>query len=298
MPELPEVESVRRMLADRLTGRSVASVTVRRSDVVRGQADGAALLAGAAVTGIARQGKQLALSGRRAAGHEPVVCVHLGMTGQLVWQSRGQLVTWARGQVTQQEATGGGVEPLGADLDPHTHLLWHFDDGSVLRFRDVRRFGGLWPFASSAELASQRWDKLGTDALTIQPRRLHRALRGTRRALKTALLDQNLVAGLGNIYVDELLFTAGLAPQRPADTLSLATVQRLVRQMRRLLHQAIDAGGSTFRDYVNASGEPGGFQSRHRMYGRAGLACRRCREPLAAALVGGRSTVFCPRCQQ
>jgi formamidopyrimidine-DNA glycosylase len=320
MPELPEVENVRRSLAGRLLGRRVVAVTLRRADVVRGEATPTALLAGAEVTALWRQGKQLALAGRRPDGSEPCLCVHLGMTGQLTWEQRdrghkgprddGQP---GRGRFALRERvdphTGSSDQPrhpldpsiprsVGPYLaDRHTHLIWHFEGGGELRFRDVRRFGGVWPFADAGALEGQRWARLGGDALTIQPRMLHRRLRATRRALKTALLDQNLVAGLGNIYVDELLFAARVDPHRPANTLSLGEVQQLVRRMRRLLHQAIAAGGSTFRDYVDAAGEAGGFQDQHRVYGRADQPCRRCRTILSSAIVAGRNTVFCKQCQ-
>jgi len=282
MPELPEVERVRQALAATLPGRTIAAVRLARADVVRGPADGASLLSGRRVKRVVRRGKQLALVGEAGDGREPVVCVHLGMTGSLVCEP---------GRLGPGPAATPAVAPL------HTHVVWHFTEGGTLRFTDVRRFGGLWVFPDWRALEQQRWHRLGGDALTIQPRALHRRLQRTRRAIKTALLDQQVIAGLGNIYADELLFAARLAPTRPADTLSLPRLQRMVRQMRRLLGQAIDAGGSTFRDYVDAAGQPGGFQNAHRVYGRAGRPCRRCATPLAASLVAGRTTVHCPRCQ-
>jgi len=162
----------------------------------------------------------------------------------------------------------------------------------------VRRFGGVWTFPDRAALAAERWHRLGPDALAVRPAELNAGLGRTGRPIKAALLDQQVVAGLGNIYVDELLFAARLAPHARADGLDLPAVQRLVRQMRRLLRRAIDAGGSTFRDYVDAAGEAGRFQQSHRVYGRAGLGCRRCGRPLGSTLVAGRTTVWCPRCQR
>lgn len=323
MPELPEVERVRRDLADSVLGQRVASVALGRADVVRGCAAPASLLAGARLERIDRLGKQLALVGRASDGSQPVVCVHLGMTGSL----RCGESEWPSGQEAQWPSPAKSLAPAAAAdhadkdaaatdrsssqphlatrpldylatcPDPHTHVVWQLAGGGALWFRDVRRFGGLWTFSDPAALAAGRWARLGPDALTVQPRALHRRLSRTGRAIKAALLDQNLIAGLGNIYVDELLFAAGVAPSARADALDLPAVQRLVRQMRRLLRRAIAAGGSTFRDYVDASGEAGGFQTRHRVYGRAGLPCRRCRGPLAATIVAGRTTVSCPRCQ-
>ena len=277
MPELPEVERIRSSLARHLPGRKVRRVQIARADVVRGGAEPTLLLAGDRIAAIDRRGKQLALVGESGR----CVCVHLGMTGSLVWG--------------QRDRPAGGTD--------HVHLIWQFDPTGpsdapcTLRFRDPRRFGGLWTFATQQALYAQRWHALGEDALRVTPMRLHRQLQGTRRALKAALLDQNLVAGLGNIYVDELLFACGLAPGRLAHTLSPEEARKLVRRMRSLLHRAIASGGSTLRDYVDGDGAAGGFQRLHRVYGRGGSPCRRCRRTLATAVVAGRTTVFCGACQ-
>jgi len=274
MPELPEVESVRRCLAACAVGRTVTAVRLRRPDVVRGDCCAAALLAGRRIDDVLRHGKQLALLGTPsggANGGRPCVCVHLGMTGAMLH---------------------GIDRPL-----PHTHVTWELDGGGELHFRDARRFGGIWTFADEEALRTKRWRSLGPDALVIQPRQLHARLQRTTRALKAALLDQQVVAGLGNIYVDELLHRLRIAPQRRADTLDLLTCQRLVRRMRPLLRDAIAAGGSTLRDFVNGYGEAGAFQQRFRVYGRSGQRCRSCRAPLQTQLVAGRTTVWCGRCQ-
>jgi formamidopyrimidine-DNA glycosylase len=270
MPELPEVETVRRTLRPHIVGQRLLCVDICRADVVH--ADGIEGIGepGETVLDLVRHGKQLAVITDRRC-----LCIHLGMSGALCCMNNGQ-----RG------------DPL-----PHTHLIWHFDSGVQMHFRDPRRFGGVWLFDSFASLAASRWARLGDDALTIAPKRLHRAFSRTQRAVKAALLDQRTIAGLGNIYVDELLFAARLHPRRPANDLSLATVQRLVRRMRRLLGHAIDAGGSTLRDYVDADGVGGRFQQRHRVYSHAGDPCPRCHRPLAGLVVAGRSTVCCDHCQ-
>lgn len=271
MPELPEVENVRRTLEARLAGRRVVAVDLRRADVVTGDATPAALLAADRVARFARHGKQLALVGARGR----VVCVHLGMSGQL-----------------------RALPPDDPRVrEPHTHLLWRLDDGSAVTFRDPRRFGGVWTFATEAQLLGHRWAALGEDALAITAQTLARALSRRRQPLKAALLDQAVVAGLGNIYVDELLFGCGLHPLTPAGDLGAQQVRGLVRAMRRVLGQAVAAGGSTLRDYVDGNGEAGGFQLRHRVYGRGGQPCRRCRSDLATLVVAGRTTVCCDVCQ-
>ncbi|MEX0887359.1 MAG: DNA-formamidopyrimidine glycosylase family protein [Phycisphaeraceae bacterium] len=306
MPELPEVENVRLALLPRLVGRRVVEARLRRADVLRvggvrggGGGGGAgarsaqrtlqgqALLAGQRIVDIQRLGKQLALIDDGGA----CVCVHLGMSGSLRFEA-------------------GGTRPPAA-VDGHAHVVWRLagsggagdqpggrgGGGGWVIFRDPRRFGGVWAYPSLAALEAERWARLGPDALAVTPGPLHRRLQGTRRAVKAALLDQGVVAGLGNIYVDELLHGCGLSPTRVAATLGRDEVTRLVRRMRALLTRAIAAGGSTFRDYVNGDGETGRYQGQHRVYGRAGEACRGCRSSLATAVVAGRTTVWCRRCQ-
>lgn len=269
MPELPEVERVRLTLTERLVGQAVQAVDVRRAEVIRGSRSPRDLLRGERITSIERWGKQLAVVGQSGR----CICVHLGMTGALVC-----------------------ADAREADR-PHTHVVWTLAGEGVLTFRDPRRFGGLWTFPNLDALESDRWAGLGEDALRVKPGALHQRLRGTRRSLKAALLDQQVVAGLGNIYVDELLFELGVDPQRPADTLEAAEVRRLVGRMRRLLVRAVAAGGSSVRDYVDGSGSAGGYQLQHRVYGRAGADCTRCGRELLSGVVGGRTTVWCGRCQ-
>lgn len=294
MPELPEVECVRRSLARHLVGRRVVSVRVNRSDVIRGGSGGsgqskpADLLAGQRIAELARHGKQLALVSDPNADGGGCVAIHLGMSGRLCIVPA----------LTQRTTRPAG-SPTPADLPPHTHVVWHLDDGSAVRFTDPRRFGGVWCFASRAALVQRRWARLGPDALVIRPADLARRLSGTGRCLKAALLDQALVAGLGNIYVDELLYACRLSPQTPANAITTGQVRGLVRRMRRLLGVAIDRGGSSLRDYVDADSRAGSQQTHHRVYGRAGLVCGRrgCAQVIVARQIAGRTTAWCPGCQ-
>lgn len=275
MPELPEVESVRRGLWPAL-GQRVRSVALRRPDVVEGERSAEALLRGCRITALRRHGKELMLCG----GDDDqgrCVCVHLGMTGSLRYLAAG--------------------ERDAHDADGHLHVEWTLDDGSRLRFRDPRRFGGVWTFANPPAARCARWDRLGPDALVVTGEALHQALRATSRALKAALLDQRVVAGLGNIYVDELLFLCGWSPSKVARTLKAAEVDELAARMRELLTRAIEAGGSTVRDYVDGRGQAGGYQDQHQVYGRGGRPCVRCGGLLRVTTVGGRTTVHCPACQ-
>ncbi len=282
MPELPEVESVRRSLLRHLPGRTITAVKLLRPDIVTGPATPSALLRGRTIGDILRHGKQLAIL-TQASANPPCLCVHLGMTGSL--------------RYFPSSAIGHAKSATQPDLPPHAHIIWQLDDGGKLVFADPRRFGGIWTYPNPAALRESRWNTLGADALTITPRQLHSRLAASRRPLKSALLDQNLIAGLGNIYVDELLFDCRLHPSTPCDCLTFDQVRALVSRMRRLLGRAIRAGGSTLRDYVDGQGNPGGFQFRHKVYGRAGQPCRNCRALLQSLTLAGRTTVYCPACQ-
>lgn len=280
MPELPEVENVRLGLADTVVGQRVVKVTIRRADIVQGLCTPAGLLRDRTIARIERLGKQLALVGDVSdndanAGDGPCVCIHLGMTGSLRYYP-----------------PDGAFKP-----DAHTHVLWRFGNGGRMAFRDPRRFGGLWAFPSVDELKRARWSGLGGDALAITPGRLHAQLNRTRRPTKSALLDQAVVAGLGNIYVDELLYGCRISPLRPARDLTMPEVRALVGRMRRLLTRAIRAGGSTLRDYVDAGGQTGGYQLQHKVYGRTGQVCYRCDRALCTTTASGRTTVYCGSCQ-
>ena len=282
MPELPEVENVRRSLQPRLAGRTVVAVEVLRPDIIEGDPRPESLLLHQRLAPPLRHGKQLALAGARdtaapagtvnAAGG--AIAIHLGMTGSLCLC-----------RPTQPPA-------------PHTHVLWRLDDGGTLAFRDPRRFGGIWTFPSLDVLQRERWSSLGPDALSLSPDQLAPRLKSSSRGLKAALLDQALVAGLGNIYTDELLFRCRLHPATPAQRLTHPQSQNLVHTLRELLHEAVLAGGSTLRDYVDGDGRAGDYQNRHQVYGKAGQPCPRCSTPLTAGTFAGRSTTWCPRCQR
>ncbi len=293
MPELPEVECVRRSLERLIVGRRVESVRVTRRDVIRGESSATALLQHDGIDRVLRHGKQLAL----VSGTGRCVCVHLGMSGQLCVLPAGDAY---RGGPAPIERTNGRTSSNGRPLiPPHTHVIWRFEDGSAMRFTDPRRFGGLWTFAQLDALAGRRWSALGPDALTITPSDLYHRLSATRRPLKAALLDQALVAGLGNIYVDELLFGAGLHPLTPAGKVDRALAGSLVGRMRTLLTRAIERGGSSLRDYVDADNQRGSQQDRHRVYGRSGLQCSRraCSATICSDQIAGRTTAWCPSCQ-
>lgn len=276
MPELPEVESTRRSLLPLLGGRVIA-VDLRRADVVEGPRGPDALLAGSSILALHRRGKQLAIEGARG-----VVLVHLGMTGQLEFSAAD-----THGRPTH---------------DRHTHAVWSLElatppgSSGVLWFRDPRRFGGLWTFASMRDVHA-RWAALGPDALTISGEELAHAVKGSRRAIKAALLDQGVLAGVGNIYADEALFRTGIRPDKLAARITREQSERLAAAIREVLGESIQSGGSTLRDYRDAAGKAGSFQSRHRVYGRGGEACAVCGTRLTQTTIAQRTTVYCRRCQ-
>ena len=290
MPELPEVECVRLSLKRLLVGRRVEAARVNRPDVITGLANDDALLAGDKVSAVLRRGKQLAI-----VGSDRCVCVHLGMSGQLCVMGDEQTDTSSKKRTAAAKSS-----QLDKPLPPHTHVLWLLDGGFALRFTDPRRFGGLWTFADKDALLTQRWSQLGPDALQITPGQLAQGLSQTKRSLKTALLDQHLIAGLGNIYVDELLFNAKQHPLMPANELEPKLVPSLVRQMKTLLRGAVQRGGSSLRDYVDGANQRGSQQDRHRVYGRTGKACKRrgCAGIIQSEQVAGRTTTWCSSCQK
>jgi formamidopyrimidine-DNA glycosylase len=265
MPELPEVQTVVDTLQPAVVNRQILRAHLLRADVLfPSEFDLPVAINGKTVAGITRRGKRIVFS--LTDGNQ--FYIHLGMTGRLT------------------------LEAKCAELLPHTHLILELSDAEV-RFRDPRRFGGVW-WLGSEQPAD---DKMGPEPLTLRATQLHQQLRKTTRAIKNALLDQSVVAGLGNIYVDESLFRARIHPLVPADTLSVEQIARLNSAIKATLRKALKHRGSTLRDYFDANGNPGGFQKLHAVYARAQLPCRRCKTQIERFILGGRSTHFCPCCQ-
>ncbi len=270
MPELPEVETIRQYLSQVMQGQEVRSVKHIDGRMVKsGMASGeeiARRLPGRVVKSIKRRGKFLFIEWH---SHE-ILLVHLGMSGRLVW--------------VEEEA------PLAA----HTHLILGFA-GYDLRLSDPRRFGRLGLLEPGAPIAVN----LGVEPLGphMTSRFLADYLARRTAPIKAMLLDQRMVAGLGNIYVDESLFRAGILPDRPAGTLDFEEVKRLIRAIRYVLRESLRHRGTTFSDYVDALGHPGENQEYLMVYGRDGESCRRCGTPLSCRVVAGRTSTFCRHCQ-
>jgi formamidopyrimidine-DNA glycosylase len=279
MPELPEVETVMRGLAARLLGRRLTHVAINRADMRWPFPAGlAATMAGARVASFRRRGKYILM---RLDGGMSVL-LHLGMSGRMVLSP---------------------ARPNSLTL--HEHFVLETDEGWHLGFVDPRRFGAVDLVPTAAEDTHRLLIGLGPEPLEdgFTPAVLDAALAGKRTPLKAALLDQGVVAGLGNIYVSEALYRARLSPRRLAHTVPGARAQRLVPAIRATLTEAIAAGGSSLRDYVQPDGELGYFQHAWKVYGREGERCEACPGPPACAGIrrlaqSGRSSFYCPRLQR
>ncbi|MGL4550413.1 MAG: bifunctional DNA-formamidopyrimidine glycosylase/DNA-(apurinic or apyrimidinic site) lyase [Gemmataceae bacterium] len=270
MPELPEVETVVRDLRPLLVGRTVVAVERTSGVGLRRAWDPAwaGLVAGRRVEAVRRRGKWIvaSLGGGR-------LVVHLGMTGQFV------------------------VHPADAPRSAHTHFVFTLDRGE-LRYRDPRRFGSVQWLADDAAVADFfAGQGIGPEPFGVAPGWWREQLAATSRNLKATLLDQTVVAGVGNIYADEALFRARLHPSRRASGLTRPEADRLRRAVEEVLTRAIEARGSTIRDYVGGSGLAGGFQDEFAAYGRGGRPCPRCGAVIAVGRFAGRSSHFCPACQ-
>lgn len=272
MPELPEVETVRRRLEPVLTGRRFDHVEIADARLVRPYEPSAvaAELEGERVASVERRGKYLIVRFES----DRVLLVHLRMTGSL------------------RHSTNG------LDDDPHRRALVRLDDGSDLAYRDVRRFG-TWLVVEPGELDAYFAPRLGEEPLDalFTAARLGRLLENRRAPVKAALLDQRTLAGMGNIYVDEALWRAKIHPLRPAESLDRKELARLHRAVRASLEQGLARQGSTLRDYRLPDGESGSMQHEFKVYGRDGEPCDRCGTPIAKIRVAGRGTWFCPTCQ-
>jgi formamidopyrimidine-DNA glycosylase len=288
MPELPEVETVVRDLRPLLTGRTITGVRQSKQKLRRPwKASWSALATGAKVEGLRRRGKWILVdlfsrdpggaggdSPPAKKGSEPVLRVHLGMTGQF----------------TVVRAT----EP-----EPdHLHLVFALDDGTELRLRDQRRFGSAEYFADRSALDAEMNGELGPEPFGLDAEYFRDAVRASARPLKAILLDQKVVAGVGNIYADEALFRARLHPNRAGRLVKPEECDRLRGAVEAILRRAIESRGSTIRDYVGGSGLRGGFQDEFAVYGRTGEPCRACGAAIECVRLAGRGSHYCPECQK
>ncbi|WBV42979.1 bifunctional DNA-formamidopyrimidine glycosylase/DNA-(apurinic or apyrimidinic site) lyase [Pseudoroseomonas cervicalis] len=280
MPELPEVETVMRGLSRLLLGRTLTLAATNREGMRWPFPAGlAARLTGARVESFRRRGKYMLM---RLSGGDSVL-IHLGMSGRMV------------------------ARPVGSNLPPppHEHLVMQTDEGQRVGFADPRRFGSVDLVPTAAEDGHKLLAGMGPEPLEegFTPGILASALTGKKTPIKAALLDQRVVAGLGNIYVAEALFRSGISPRRLAHTIPGARAEKLVPAIKAVLEEAIEAGGSSLRDYVQADGELGHFQDRFHVYDREGAPCPLCPGPptcrgVSRIVQSGRSTFYCARTQR
>ncbi len=274
MPELPEVETYVRELAPELTGRAVNSAQVHWARTIAAP-DAEAFpdaIVGQRFAAFGRRGKYMLLTLESG----DTLIVHLRMTGKFQ------------------------VKPAAAVPDKHTHVLLGLDDGRTVHFHDTRKFGRIWLVGDPAPVLARLGPEPLGDAFSAQG--LAEKLAGRKAAIKALLLDQRIVAGVGNIYADEALFLAGVAPQRPGGDLSEAEVAQIRHAIRQVLARAIELrgsslGGSSLQNYLRPGGEQGGFQTEHNVFRQTGNPCPVCGTPVVRTIIAQRSTHYCPNCQ-
>ncbi|MBB5324519.1 formamidopyrimidine-DNA glycosylase [Anoxybacillus tepidamans] len=274
MPELPEVETVRRMLIPLTVGKTIQDIKVFWPNIIKRPDDVAMfaeMLKGQSIRTVERRGKFL-----KFVLTEHVLISHLRMEGRYLLQT------------------------TGMPVEPHTHVIFQFTDGTELRYRDVRKFGTMHVFRIGEEDEHLPLSQLGPEPFSpsFTPELLMTKLQKTNRKIKNVLLDQTVVAGIGNIYADEVLFRAKVHPERIASSIKTEEVERLHQEIIVTLQEAVEKGGSTVRTYVNTQGEAGTFQLQLFVYGRKGEPCKRCGHPVQKITVAGRGTHYCEQCQQ
>ena len=279
MPELPEVETIARGLAQNLTGDVIESVWLgsKPEPLKSPPAEIVSTLEQARISGVRRVGKHIVVDLSRGPSRQSRVAsrqkkqaqwiVHLGMTGRLL------------------------IAKPEHELPKHTHAIVRLRSGRELRFVDPRRFGRL-------AVAQQTFQAPGSEPLDLGSELFSALFRKRKTPIKSALLNQKLLSGVGNIYADESLFRAGVRPRRRAASLTRAELQRLYNALQEVLNEAIAAGGSSVSDYVDSNGDAGFFQFQHRVYGREGEPCLVCRRPIKRIVIAGRSAHYCPKCQR
>ncbi|MGN1385493.1 MAG: DNA-formamidopyrimidine glycosylase [Bacillus sp. (in: firmicutes)] len=274
MPELPEVETIRRTLEHLTIGKQIKDVTVYWPKIIKKPVEHEQFidaLKGQTIEAVGRRGKFLIFYLTDLA-----LVSHLRMEGKY------------------------GLFPVDEEMDKHTHVLFTFTDGTQLRYKDVRKFGTMHLFLKGEELTSLPLSQLGPEPLSdkFTTEYMMQNLAKTSRNIKAVLLDQTLVVGVGNIYVDESLFRAKIHPQRVASSLTEKEIERIISEVKATLAEAIEQGGSTIRTYINTQGQIGMFQQQLLVYGRNGEPCKECGNEIEKMKVAGRGTHICPSCQK
>jgi formamidopyrimidine-DNA glycosylase len=275
MPELPEVESLRRILARSAVGRTIVRARIGEKRLRRRvPIDFSSNIAGRRITGLSRRAKYLIVE----FDGDDVLLVHLGMSGSLTHR----------------------IDGFRGEFDPrHDHLEFSLDDDSRLVYNDPRRFGMVRLVARAALASTAELKGLGPEPLSREFNAgfLASKARGRRVAIKNLIMDQRIVAGIGNIYAAEILFRAGVRPTRRAGRVTRAEIEKIAAAVPLILRAAIGRSGTTFRSYRDSRGQPGRFAERLRVYGREAKPCYTCSTPIRNVVVGGRASFYCPKCQ-
>lgn len=283
MPELPEVETIKRSLQKAIVGKKIKDVEVRKPKIFQGDEKE---VVGKKIEEIERRGKVLII---KLSGDKNLV-VHFKLTGQMVWVPKGgETVT-----------LGHPIPFAGAQLPAKTtHVIFTIDGGKLF-YNDLRQFG--WIKVRDEKEIEREVGTLGVEPFTKEfiPEKLSEILAKTKRPIKLVLMDQGKIAGVGNIYANDALFEAGIMPTRPAKTLNQGMVEKLHRAIEKVLENGLRYGGSSARDeaYIKPTGEPGSYQEHFRVYQKEGQKCPKCRGTIKRVKLGGRGTFFCPRCQK
>ncbi len=278
MPELPEVENIARGLRSEVVNLCIEKIYIHKPLIVRGpfqphQQQVAKALQNARITAVTRRGKRLII----LTDKDLSLLIQLGMTGKFI------------------------LADPSAPAEKHTHFSIKLSNNNDLRFIDPRRFGRLWffkPLDGNLDKSMQEagLSQMGPEPFRFRPSQFHQLLQN-QRLTKTLLLDQTRIAGLGNIYVDESLFAAGIHPATICKKITYEQSTRLLAMIKKTLRRAIAGGGTTFSDFRNAYGDMGKFLNQLRVYDRTGLPCKICQTPVNKIVIAGRGTHFCPRCQ-
>jgi formamidopyrimidine-DNA glycosylase len=307
MPELPEVETVARGLAKRVTGDVVESVWLgRKKEPLKSPAQEiAATLEHSRIAAVRRMGKHIVFDLEQNDVERALLSAQKGNRHRVLGTTKKPAVGTRNSNLTPTPASSHAqwIVHLGmtgrlqvcapdAEIEKHTHAILRLASGRELRFVDPRRFGRL------SVAASADFEAGGVEPLEIDTDRFIELFRGRKTPIKSALLNQKLLRGVGNIYADESLFRAGIRPRRRAVTITREQLGKLLVAIREVLREAIVAGGSSISDYVDADGEEGFFQLQHRVYGREGEPCLVCNTPIKRIVIAGRSSHYCPRCQK
>jgi len=282
MPELPEVETIRRQLKEVLVGKTISKIEVLRAKSFAGDPKS---LIGRKIKDIQRKSKVIEVS---FEDHEKMVTVHLKMTGQLVFVD-GEM------RVSGGHPTADWVNGLHSK---HTRVVWTFDDGSKLFFNDMRVFGWMKLVERTQELKNSRYQVPDVIDKDFTEDYLFNVLKRSKKAVKLVLLDQDKVGGLGNIYVCDALFLAGIRPDRRTESLNKSEVMRLHKAIVKVINLGIKFGGASLSNYVDVSGLGGTYQDHFLVYKREGEKCLNCNEIIRKIKLGGRGTFFCPSCQK